>query len=143
MNLSFQALSLALPLGIAQLALDGRNDPAQFPLNEIVLCPRFEGGNRGFLTQSSRNIDEGDIRGSCAQNLERLRPRKPRHRIVGYDHVPVRGIERPIHRGGIVDAEVCNVEAASFQFANDECGVVFRILDDQSAKRWSSSSPPL
>jgi len=96
---------------------------------------RTHGGDRRFLLYDARHDDEGEIQLEFLHDLQRGKRIEPRHAVIREDGIPVigrQGVARGI-RGR--DTLEMRMVAGPLEAADEQQGVVLRVLDDQDVER--------
>ena len=93
-------VTLAPDRRFAQLALDGRSQPREVALHDVVLGAGPHRGDGGVFADGSRDEDERQIGMLLAHDGERLGAAEARHRVVGDHEIPVAIVELAAERLG-------------------------------------------
>ena len=124
------APSLRAQSTVAELARDGRNEPREVVLQQVVVRARTHDLDGGVLADRARHHDERQIRRVAPHDLERGRRVEMRHRVVGEDDVPApreHGLEIRCSLHAFPD----DVELRALDLAKHERSVVVRVLDEE------------
>ena len=93
---------------------------------------------------SSPIVPETEMNGMSSPlflvECQRDQPTEPGHRVIADDNVPRALLQGQPHGGKIVHNLVCKVVPELDDFANDQFGVNFGILDDECSQRSGHNS---
>ena len=130
----FDAPALTADVRLAQLAFDGRDQPCQAALHDVVVRAGPHRRDGDVLADGPRNENERQVGVVLAQQGERRRAAETRHRVVRDGDVPRSALQRSDQRIRRVDALADDVVAGARERAHHEGGIVRRIFDDEEAK---------
>ena len=131
------------PRGLAQLALDGRPEPAQTRLAQAVLGPRAHHGHELLLGRRARYHDQGQVALVAREGVEDGEGAELRQGVIGHDHVPrVTGKSRGQRRLGL-HPQVERLESAPPKLGDDELRVLGAVVGNEDPKRCGHVLPCL
>ena len=122
--------------GLPQLPVDGRDQPLEVALHDVVLRAGLDRRHRRVVADRARDEDERHVGIALAQQFERRGPAEARHRIVGDREIPTLFLEGRHQGGAGLDPFGDDVVAGKRQRAHHERGVVFRVFDEEQAERY-------
>ena len=109
---------LAPDLGIAQLAVDGRNQPVEIVLDDVIVGAVLHRLDGDLLADRARHENERHFEAAVAHHRQRRRAAEAGHRVIGDHEIPVVLVERVAQRLGMIDARVVGLVPALTQILN-------------------------
>ena len=141
-NTLFGLRALTAHFGIAQLAVNRWNEPAQVVLDDVVIGAVLHRVDGNLLADRARDEDERHLESAIAHHRERGGAAKAGHRVIRDDEIPVLPVECLGERLGGVHACAVRIVPALAQMLDQERCVVFRILDQQETEGFHAVGLP-
>ena len=120
-----------------QGALDGRTDPGQVALEQVVRGAGLHAADRGLFVDRAGDDEERDVRRALPGDREGGHAVEPRQGVVGEDDVGPELFELALERVASVHSPCVEVHARPAELVLDELGVHRDVLEDQDSQ-WSS-----
>src|ERR1700687_1699740 len=140
-HLPFQSFAFPAILGIPELALNSRNQACEIRLHDVILSPDSHSVSGRIFANRAGNENEWNLDISRSYHFQGFGPRKLRHGMVRDDDVPFL-IESSRHAASRVHALRVAFVPALPKKLEQECGIIFRVLDYQNSNRDSHLSSP-
>jgi hypothetical protein len=126
---------VALPpdRGLAQFPLDGRRQPREVVLHDVVVRARPHRGDGGVFADRAGDKNEGQIRMLFADDRQRLGAAESGHGVIGDYEIPLALVQLAAQRLRVLDSTREDVVAGSVQRTLDQGRIILRVLDLQEA----------
>jgi len=142
-NFPFGLFVVAAYLRIPEFAMDGRQQPRQAALEDIILSAAAHGLDGDVFSDGAGNEDEGNIEIDVANDFEGGDAAESGHGEIGDHAIPYAFAQRGVQAIGGIDALMGHLIAAVVKSAQQQSAILLGVLDNERAQRGGHLGLPI